>query len=78
MADQPLPFSLDWLAEAARLKKPLSVCADGHLVVRASHWRPVQFTGDLHAILCEPADHPAATDPTGKAVTVANISDCDD
>ncbi len=54
--DEPLPFSLDWLAEAARTSKPLTVCAAGHLVVNSNtHWAPARFAADLHALRCEPA-----------------------
>jgi hypothetical protein len=57
MNTDPLPFTLEWLAEAARTSKPLTVCADGHLVVsKRSHWAPAKFSADLHALWCEPVE----------------------
>lgn len=53
----PLSFSLDWLAESARTERPLTVCPDGHMVVRHNtHWKPLRFSGDLKSLWCEPVD----------------------
>lgn len=52
MAENELPFSLEWLVGAA--SKPadaLSVCDQGHLVVHGrTHYAPARLSEDLHAI----------------------------
>lgn len=61
--DKLIPFSLDWLAEAGAKQKPLTVCDAGHMVVRGTtHWQPVRFAADLHALWCVPVDHPEGGD----------------
>ncbi|GAA0528652.1 hypothetical protein GCM10010172_06560 [Paractinoplanes ferrugineus] len=58
MTDEPLPFPLNWLSEAARTSKPLSVCPDGHLLVRErSCWAPLKFSADLRSLYCLPVEH---------------------
>lgn len=53
----PLPFTLEWLAEAGRASKPLTVCAAGHLVVSGrSHWAASHFSPDLRSLYCAPVD----------------------
>jgi hypothetical protein len=57
MRDREVPFSLDWLAEAARNEPQLSVCDLGHLVVRGNtHWSPQGFSADRRALICRIAD----------------------
>lgn len=54
---EPMPFTLEWLAEAARAKRPLATCPAGHMVVRSNtHWTPLRFSDDLRALWCEPVD----------------------
>lgn len=58
MTDDPLPFTLEWLAESSRTKRPLAVCAAGHLVVRdRTCWKPLRFSPDLRSLYCVPVDH---------------------
>ena len=55
MADEPMSFSLAWLAEAAGKKPQLTVCANGHMVVRGNtHWAPAAFDENLRALICRP------------------------
>jgi hypothetical protein len=62
VAEDPLSFSLDWLAESSQRKRPLAVCAAGHLVVRErTCWQPLYFSADLRSLWCKPVDHPDKT-----------------
>lgn len=54
----PLPFSIEWLAEVAREKRPPTVCPRGHLWSKDSCFMPIRFAPGLKAIICEPVDHP--------------------
>jgi hypothetical protein len=55
MNTDPLPFTFAWLEGAGRTRQPLTVCTEGHLVVRGrSHWAPRRISADLHALWCEP------------------------
>ncbi len=49
-----MPFSLDWLAGAATKVPSVTACARGHLTVNGrTCWKPLAFTADLHALICE-------------------------
>ena len=64
--DEPMNFSLDWLAEAKVKARPLDVCTQGHLVVRGNtHWSPVGFSAGLTAVTCVMV--PACEHPTAHA-----------
>lgn len=59
-ADPPdeIRFSFDWLGGAAAKQVPLTVCPDGHLVVRGNtHWSPVGISQDLRAVVCRVVEH---------------------
>lgn len=62
MADIPgdaLTFSFDLLAGAHRDREILSVCPDGHLVVKGrTHWAPLRFATDRPSLICGFVDHP--------------------
>ncbi len=62
MTGAPLPaelaFNFDLLASAGAEPRPLSICADGHLVVAGrSHYVPVRFTADRRSVVCAWVDH---------------------
>lgn len=62
-AHEPLAFTLEWLAEAGHDKPQLTVCPDGHLLVRErTCWSPARFSADLRALYCVPVDHPVGGD----------------
>jgi hypothetical protein len=57
-----MAFSLDWLNEALGRLPQLTVCPDGHLVVRHNtHWQPVGFAPDGRALTCRVVEHEEAT-----------------
>jgi hypothetical protein len=52
---EPMAFTLEWLAEAARATRQLTACPAGHMVVRGNtHWSPLKFSNDLRSLHCEP------------------------
>lgn len=65
MPDEELPFSLDWLAGAGnRPADILTVCPDGHLVIRErTHYTPLRLSGDLRSLWMGWVEHDTATDP---------------
>jgi hypothetical protein len=61
MPDDKVSFSFDWLAGAAAKRMLLTVCPDGHLVVRGNtHWAPVAVSLDLNGLVCHVVQHKEA------------------
>ena len=60
--EKELPFSLDWLLGAAELPEPtLSVCEQGHLVVKGrTHYLPVRLSPDMKSMWFRWVEHEEA------------------
>lgn len=61
MPDETIQFPFETLATAAANAAPLTVCADGHLVVSGrTHWEPIAIDENLRGLICRWVEHEEA------------------
>lgn len=54
MPDDRIAFPLETLLAAGEATQPLSVCAEGHLVVAGrTHWKPEALDPTMRSLVCD-------------------------